>query len=380
MKPQNVKLNELEPEAGAGLLVGDEPATSLDEMDADTRAKVLKLMESVDLSDSQSIIHFGSSAQAEMGKISQTMMSGVKNKDSGEAGNLLNTMMVNIRKLDTSAVKNGKKPGFFARLLGAVEPIARFVQQYESVESQVEVVERELESHILKLSGDVEMLDKLYNSTLEFYRELEYYIVAGDMRLARLDKEEIPAAQAEAEGSDDLLKAQQLRDLKSARDDLERKVHDLKLTRQTVMQFLPTMRITQENDKSLINKMNSSLVNTLNLWRVQMAQSIALTNARNSAEFQKDVSDMNNQLLEANAKNLQESNAAIRQEMERGVFDIDSIERSNQTLIDVIQESIDIAEEGRQKRMEAEKRLAQCEQSLKQSLRGQVAADAVSAG
>ncbi len=376
MKQQNVQLNELEAEMGAGILAGDEPATATEEMDEDTREKVLKLMESVDVTDSQSIIHFGSSAQAEMGKISQTMMGGVKNKDSGEAGSLLNNMMVNIRKLDTSTVRNGKKPGFFSRLLGAVEPIARFVQQYESVESQVQVVERELETHILKLSRDVEMLDKLYNSTLEFYRELEYYIVAGDMKLAKLDSEDIPAAQTAADKSGDLLEAQQLRDLKAARDDLERKVHDLKLTRQTVMQFLPTMRITQENDKALINKMNSSLVNTLNLWRVQMAQSIALTNAKNSADFQKDVSDMNNQLLEANAKNLQESNAAIRNEMERGVFDIDSIERSNQTLIDVIQESIDIAEEGRQKRAEAEERLLQCEQSLKQSLRG----EAVSAG
>lgn len=342
---------------------------ALDDFDEQERQKVEGLMNEIVPGDSQSIVHFGSGAQSEMTTISQNMMDGVKNKDAGPAGDILNDMMLKVRSLDVSSVKEGKEPGFFRKLFGAVGPVAKFLQQYETVESQVLSAEKQLHSQIQRLSGDVEKLDRLYNSTLEYYRELEYYIVAGELRLEKLDAEEIPAAQKEAQDSDDMVKAQQLRDLQTARDDIERKVHDLKLTRQAVMQFLPTIRMTQEIDKSLINKMNSSIVNTLNLWRTQMAQAIAIANTREAASVQKTVTDTNNEFLTANAENLKEANAEARKEMERGAFDIETIESANQTLIDTIQESLDITQEGRRKRAEAESRLVECESSLKEALR-----------
>ncbi|MEQ6886403.1 toxic anion resistance protein [Salicola sp. Rm-C-2C1-2] len=357
-------------EAKTGL-VDDEgqPGKDLSELSEDERTKVEGLMGELVPGDSHSIVHFGSGAQSEMTTISQNMMEGVKNKDSGPAGDILNDMMSKVRGLDTSEIKEGKKPGFFRRMLGAVEPIAKFMQQYESVESQVVSAEKQLHKQIQKLSGDVEKLDRLYNSTLTYYRELEYYIIAGEMRLKKLDEQDIPAAREKAEQSDDMVDAQSQKDLQTARDDIERKIHDLKLTRQAVMQFLPTIRMTQEVDKSLINKMNSSIVNTLNLWRTQMAQAIAIANTREAAGVQKTVTDANNEFLTANAENLKEANAEARKEIERGAFDIESVEQANQTLIDTIEESLEITREGREKRAEAEQRLGDCEVSLKDALR-----------
>lgn len=357
-------------EAQTGLVTEEgERRKAMDDFDDEERQKVEGLMNELEPGDSQSIVHFGSGAQSEMTTISQNMMDGVKNKDSGPAGDILNDMMLKVRSLDVSEVKEGKKPGFFKKMFGAIEPVAKFLQQYETVESQVLAAEKLLHQQIQRLSGDVEKLDRLYNATLEYYCELEYYIVAGELRLEKLDEEEIPAAQEAAEQSDDMVKAQQLRDLQTARDDIERKVHDLTLTRQAVMQFLPTIRMTQEIDKSLITKMNSSIVNTLNLWRTQMAQAIAIANTKEAAEVQKTVTDTNNEFLTANAENLKAANAQARKEMERGAFDIETIESANQTLIDTIQESLDITQQGRQKRAEAEKRLVECESSLKEALR-----------
>lgn len=340
-----------------------------EQMAPEKLARIQELKTTIVLDDPQSIINFGSAQQSKMTSISQEMMGGVKNKDTGAAGGLLNDMMVQVRGLDTSELKDGKSPGFFARIFGAIEPLAKFVQQYETVESQIKRIERGLEEEIMKLNRDVAMLSNLYQATVDYYHDLEFFIAAGELRLEEMDSQDIPQAKQEADASDDMMKAQRLRQLQSIYTDLERKVHDLKLTRQTVMQFLPTVSITQENDKALINKMNSSLVNTLSLWRVQIAQAIAMKNTQNAAELQKDVSDMNNDLLESNAKNLKESNAAVRKEMERGVFDIESIERANQDLISTIEESLQIAEEGREKRADAERRLVECESSLKQALR-----------
>ncbi|WP_111497905.1 MULTISPECIES: toxic anion resistance protein [Marinobacter] len=370
MESQAVSMTESKAAGSAGLLdENNQLVAGQDGMDAEKQARIDELKNQIDLDDSQSIIVFGSAQQSRMAALSKDMIGGVKNKDAGPAGALLNDMLVQVRGLDTSDLKDGKSPGFFRKLFGAIEPLAKFIQQFESIESQVNAIERKLEKEIMTLSKDVGMLEKLYDGVVEHYEELEYFIAAGEVRLKEVNEVEIPKLQADAEASDDMMAAQRLREVQAAATDLERKVHDLKLTRQTTMQFLPTIMMTQENDKALINKMNSSLVNTLSLWHVQIAQSIAMANTRNAAETQKAVSDMNNQLLEANATNLKESNAAVRKEMERGIFDIESIEKSNQTLIDAINESLQLAQEGREKRADAEQRLVQCESSLKEALR-----------
>lgn len=357
-------------ESSTGVIEASSTAQEkLSALDTSAQERVKALMAEVEIGNSESIIHFGSVAQTEMSTISDDMLQGIRNKDTGPASKLLNDMVVTIRGLDLSDVKEGKKPGLIARLFGAIEPIAKFIQQYESVESQINAVESQLEDHIWQLSQDIVELDKLYKASLEYFRDLEYFILAGEIRIDQFEREEIPAAKKTAEETGDVLQAQALRDIQTTRDDLERKVHDLRLTRQVVMQMLSSMRITQENDKSLINKMRSSLVNTINMWKTQIATAITQYRAREAAKTNKEVSDLSNELLVANQQALKEGNAEIRKEIERGIFDIEAIEKANTSLIDTIQESISIVEEGRKARADAEVRLQQTETDLKNALR-----------
>ena len=225
--------------------------------------------------------------------------------------------------------------------------------------------------HETKLLKDIKSLDILYAKTLTFYDELGLYIAAGEAKLKETDDKTIPAKEAEvaaAAENDKMIKSQELRDLRAARDDLERRVHDLKLTRQVTMQSLPSIRLVQENDKSLVTKINSTLVNTVPLWETQLAQAVTIQRSKEAAESIRDANDLTNELLKSNAENLQEANRTVREEMERGVFDIETVKHANDTLIATINESLQIADEGKAKRAAAEVELQKMETELRDTL------------
>ena len=218
---------------------------------------------------------------------------------------------------------------------------------------------------------DVKSLDVLYEKTLAFYDELALYIAAGEEKLQELDATVIPAKEREVEAADEtaqVMKAQELRDIRSARDDLERRVHDLRLTRQVTMQSLPSIRLVQENDKSLITKINSTLVNTVPLWETQLAQAVTIQRSSEAAKAVKEASDLTNELLTSNAENLRQANRAVREEMERGVFDIEAVKQANATLVATINESLQIADEGKKRRATAEADLRKMEAELRDTL------------
>ncbi len=221
------------------------------------------------------------------------------------------------------------------------------------MQGQIDKVTNELDMHQHKLLIDIKSLDVLYEKTLTFYDELALYIAAGEAKLAELDATTIPAKEAEVKAApedDQVMDAQELRDLRAARDDLERRVYDLKLTRQVTMQSLPSIRLVQENDKSLVTKINSTLVNTVPLWETQLAQAVTIQRSREAAEAVKAANDLTNELLTANAQNLQDANRVVRQQIERGVFDIEAVQKANDTSIATINESLQIADEGRARR------------------------------
>ena len=338
---------------------------------ADKAAAIRKRMDELDITSTQSIISFGSSAQAELQVISQEMLQDVKNKDVGPAGDSLQNIVTAIRSVSVAELELRRKASWWERLLGRTAPFAKFVARYEDVQGQIDRITDDLLGHEHKLLKDIKSLDVLYGKTLDFYDELALYIAAGEAKLAELDATAIPAKEAEiaaAPENDKVIKAQELRDLRAARDDLERRVHDLKLTRQVTMQSLPSIRLVQENDKSLVTKINSTLVNTVPLWETQLAQAVTIQRSQEAAVAVKRASDLTNELLEANAKNLQETNRVVRQEMERGVFDIETVKRANQTLIDTINESLAIADEGKARRAAAEEELVKMEAELRDTL------------
>ncbi|HEX2526419.1 MAG TPA: toxic anion resistance protein [Geminicoccus sp.] len=353
----------------AGLTATSAEIAAFSQVAPEQKERIEQLLQEIDLADSNSIVLFGARAQGELTNISEQMLEGVRNKDTGPAGDALSRMLLTLKGFDTEDLKEGAKRGWMAKLFGATEPIHKFVQKYQEVRGQIETIGDSLNKHKNLLMIDVEKLDRLYDATLSYFHQLGLYITAGDELLRKLDEQEIPSLARAAETAADVLAAQRLRDLRSARDDLERRVHDLKLTRQVTMQALPSIRLVQENDKGLINKITSTLANTIPLWKTQLAQAITIYRSSEAAKTLKEATDLTNQLLEANAKNLKDANAMVRQQIERGVFDIAVVERANRALIDTIQDSLRIADEGKIKRADAEKRLYACEEELKQVLR-----------
>jgi len=341
------------------------------EADDPTSAEIEKRIGELDMTDTGSIVRFGSGAQAELQTISQAMLQDVRNKDVGPAGDSLRNIVTTIRGFSVSELDVRRERSFWEKLLGRAAPFAKFTARFEEVQDQIDKITEDLLSHEHQLLKDIKSLDMLYEKTLNFYDELAIYIAAGEEKLKRLDETDIPAKEAEVNAApegEQVMKAQELRDLRAARDDLERRVHDLKLTRQVTMQSLPSIRLVQENDKSLVTKINSTLVNTVPLWETQLAQAVTIQRSAEAAAAVRDANDLTNELLTANARNLRESNKMIRQEMERGVFDIEAVKQANADLIGTIEESLQIADEGKAKRAAAEEDLKKMEAELRDTL------------
>ncbi|NOC84192.1 toxic anion resistance protein [Ruegeria sp. HKCCD6428] len=344
---------------------------SLEEADEPVSAEIRKRMNEIDMDNTNSIVAFGSSAQAELQEISQAMLADVRNKDVGPAGDSLRNIVTTIRGFSVSELDVRRERSWWEKLLGRAAPFAKFTAQYEEVQGQIDRITDDLLGHEHTLLKDIKSLDLLYEKTLDFYDELALYIAAGEEKLTELDSHDIPEKEAEVQAAPEdqqVMKAQELRDMRAARDDLERRVHDLKLTRQVTMQSLPSIRLVQENDKSLVTKINSTLVNTVPLWETQLAQAVTIQRSAEAAAAVRDANDLTNELLTSNAANLRESNKMIRQEMERGVFDIEAVKQANADLIGTINESLAIADEGKAKRAAAEAELQKMEKELRDTL------------
>ncbi len=369
---QSVVAQELVPDVKADI-------ASLEQAPAEKQLKIRQLLQEIDIKDTQSILFFGSKAQEQLTMVSDKMLEGVKNKDTGPAGEDLNAMVATIRGFEIDDLDPNKKQGFFAKLLGKATPVVKFVQQYEEVRKQIDSITDKLEKHKTRLLTDIASLDRLYQANLEYFHTLEDYIAAGVEKLRELDEAVIPEQARQAEASQDVIVSQNLRDLRAMRDDLERRVHDLRLTRQVSMQSLPSIRLVQENDKGLVNKISSTIVNTIPLWRQQLATAVTIFRSSQAAETVKAATDLTNDLLAANAENLKQANAETRKQLERGVFDIETVKQANQALIATIEESLQIADAGKKMRGEALIQLQECEAELRKSLASAHASPATTA-
>jgi uncharacterized protein YaaN involved in tellurite resistance len=336
-------------------------------LEGDVPARIDRAKGEIDLADTNSIVFYGSKAQEQLTELSEQMLENVRTKEVGPAGDMLNTMVGRLRELDVTGLDPRAKPGFIGRLFGAKSQVEKYLDRYDTVKEQIDETTINLENHKTQLLTDIEKLDRLYDANLDYFRTLEVYIAAGRAKLAEIDRELIPAKEREAEGGD-VIKAQELRDLRTARDDLERRVHDLLLTRQVTMQSLPSVRLVQENDKSLVTKIGSTLTNTVPLWKQQLAQAVTIYRSGEAAKAVKEATDFTNELLKSNADQLREANREVRTQVERGVFDVETVKQANDQLIATINDSLMIADEGKKRRAEAEMALAAMETELKKTL------------
>jgi uncharacterized protein YaaN involved in tellurite resistance len=335
--------------------------------------KIKSLVSSIDINDTSSIINYGREAQSGLSDQTSAMLAGVRNKDVGPVGDVMNGLMVEIRGLGLNDLDPNAENGFLAKLMRKVTPLQKFIQKYESIESQVDSMVAELENHEKVLGRDVVMLDGMYDESMKFFNNLALYIEAAELKLAMVRSTDIPAATAAmeaAEGNDAMRLTQELQDLSSRVLDLERKIDDLGLTRVATMQMLPQLRMIQDVDKGLVNKIHSCVVSTIPLWKGQIAMSMTIWNATKAAASTKAIGDATSEMLIANAQHLKGANAAARTEMERGIVDMDALKTVNALLIETIQETADIVDMGKQARLSKKADMITMEINLKDALKG----------
>lgn len=318
----------------------------------------------IDISDSQSIILFGSGTQTQIADFSDTVLEQVKSKDASYVGDILSNLMVSLEDIDAKGLLE-KRSGIFANIK---KKIKKLVIKYEKLSKQIDEIVEKLENAQHGLMRDVELLDALYIKNGDYIKELDIYIEAGKLCLSRADSELIPQLNAQAKKTSNALDIQRARDMQANFEKLDKKIGDLQLSRMIAIQSLPQLRLVQKNDEVLIEKIQSSLLNTIPLWKNQMVIAITIIRQNAALKLQRQVTDTTNELLKKNSEMLKQGTVETAIEAERGIVEIETLQQVNQDLIDTVAEVIRIQQEGRAARVVAEKEIKAMEKQLKENL------------
>ena len=366
MEAEPVSSIQQAPETSAAQPV-QEAAPGLDESqltDAEKKA-IDDFIAKVDVGNPDHVLLFGADAQKKISDFSQTALDAVKTQDTGEVGNMLVNLVAELKGFQ----KDTEEPKGLAKLFSKAEDkMTRMKARYNKVSANVENIAGSLEGYQTQLLKDVAMFDRLYDQNTDYFHQLTLYIIAGDKKLKQIRETELKELLAKAAASGDAMDAQKANDLAAQCDRFEKKLHDLKLTRQVSIQMAPQIRLLQNNDSLLVERIQSTLSNTLPLWKSQMVLALGMQHSQDALKAQTAVTDMTNELLRKNAETLKIGTIQTAKEAERGIIDIETLIQTNQDLIDTINEVMHIQSEGHQKRIEAEKTLYSMEAELKQKL------------
>ncbi len=318
----------------------------------------------INVMDSNLILQYGAAAQKNVAGFSESALASVRTKDLGEVGKSLSELVVELKGFG----EEEEKKGLFGKFKKAGNKLEVMKAQYSKVESNVDKIVRELEQHQVTLMKDVAMFDQMYEMNLKYYKELTMYILAGKKKLADIRENELPALRAKAEQTGAQEDAQRYNDLVQMCERFEKKLHDLELTRMISIQMGPQTRLLQNNDTLMVEKIQSSLVNTIPLWKSQMVLALGMEHGRQATAAQSAVTDMTNELLQKNADMLKMGTIQTAREAERSVVSIETLQHTNQQLISTLDEVLNIQREGAQKRKEAEVELGRIEGELRAKL------------
>ena len=338
----------------------------IDRLSPAEQAAVREFAKQIDVTNAEQILNYGSAAQKNVADFSDAALSKVRTKDMGEIGQELSDLVIELQGLDFEEAE--EKKGFMGLFKKARQNIASLKAQYDKAEENVDKITAELEKHELTLMKDIAMMDKLYERNQQYYKELTMYIVAGKLRCSELREKDLPEAQLKAQQSGLPEDAQAANDLANMIGRFEKKLHDLELTRMISVQMAPQIRMIQSNDAVMSEKIRSSIVNTIPLWKSQMVLALTLHHSQQAMEAQREVNDVTNRLLRANAEKLHQGSVDIARESERGIVDIETLQKTNQELIATLEEVRQIQADGAKKRAEAEAELGRIEGELKQKL------------
>ncbi len=328
------------------------------------QAQVDEFASMIDLNNSQAILQYGAGPQKKIADFSETALNNVRTKDMGEIGRLLTDVVTELKSLEIDE----EEKGFLGLFKKSSNKLTAMKAKYDKAEVNVNKISEVMEEHQITLLKDVAMLDKMYELNLNYFKELSMYILAGKQKLEHAKKVELPELLARAEQSGLPEDTQKAKDFSSLCNRFEKKVHDLELTRMISLQLAPQIRLIQENDTAMSEKIQSTLVNTIPLWKSQMVIAIGLNHSTEAAKAQREVSDMTNELLRKNAETLKTATIETAKESERGIVDMETLKYTNQQLISTLDEVMKIQSEGREKRKAAETELRNIEDEMRQKL------------
>lgn len=345
--------------------VAEEPKEELDDsmLSEEEKAQVSAFAKQIDLTNSTVILQYGAGTQKKMADFSETALENVKSKDLGEVGTLLSNVVTELKDFDEEETK-----GFLGLFKKGSNKIEAMKAKYAKAETNVNEIVQVLEGHQVQLLKDVAVLDKMYELNLTYYKELTMYILAGKKKLQEVRSTQLQELRAKAEATGLAEDAQAAKDLDDMCNRFEKKIYDLELTRQIAMQTAPQIRMVQSNDTIMVEKIQSTVVNTIPLWKSQMVIALGVEHSMQAAEAQRQVTDITNELLKKNAEKLKLASVETAKEAERGIVDMETLKTTNQALISTFDEVLKIQQEGRIKRQEAEVEMQRMENELKQKL------------
>lgn len=343
-----------------------EKSLNYDELSESEKKAVDEFITKIDVMDQNLVLQYGAKAQNKISAFSDNILEDVKTKDIGDTGELLANLVGEIKSFNSSI--GTSKKGIFKLFNSAKKEISTIIAKYNKIEKNVDIIENSLEKNKVTLLKDIALFDTMYDKNLEYFKEISLYIIAGERKLEELKNKTLPAAKAKFEETHEQLDAQKIQDLENQINRFEKKIYDLKTTRIISIQMAPQIRLLQNNDAELVEKIQSSITNTIPLWKNQMVLALGINNSKKALESQQAVSNLTNDMLKKNSETLKQGSIEIAEEAEKTIIDIETLKKTNQDLIETIDNVIKIHEEGHAKRMEAEAELENIEKELKSKL------------
>ncbi|UYM82517.1 toxic anion resistance protein [Heyndrickxia coagulans] len=351
-----------EPAAGA------KPSRLVDMLPEENRQKAYELAKQIDPANHQAVILYGTQAQSKLLNFSHAMLDQVQKKDIGEIGDILNDLMKKLEQVNPEELAPEKK-NFFSRMFGKISnSVQELLSKYQKTSAQIDRISVKLDLSKKTLLKDIQLLEQLYEKNKDYFHALNIYIAAGELKLEELNTKTIPEMKKKAEATGDQMAFQEVNDMTQFADRLEKRLHDLKLSRQITIQSAPQIRLIQNTNQTLAEKIQSSIMTAIPLWKNQIAIALTLIRQRHAVEAQKQVSKTTNELLLRNAEMLKSNTIETAQENERGLVDIETLKKTQESLISTLEETLRIQQEGRSRRFQAEQELATMENELKQKL------------
>ncbi len=342
-----------------------EKSLNYEELSKEEKDAIEEFNKKIDINDAAQILQYGAAAQEKISEFSDSILEDVKTKNTGEVGDLLADLVSQIKSFDKD-VSSSSKQGLLSKIFtNAKKEFDYIVAKYSKIEKNIDTIEGGLEKDKLQMLKDITIFDTMYEKNLEYFKEISLYIIAGERKLEELRNIELPKLKEAAEKSGEQLDVQKVHDMESLINRFEKKIYDLKTTRIISIQMAPQIRLLQNNEAELVEKIQSSITNTIPLWKNQMVLALGINNAKQALKSQQEVSKLTNEMLEKNSETLKQGSIDIARESERAIVDVETLQKTNQNLIETLDTVIKIHEEGRIKRAEAEKTLEDIEKELK---------------